>query len=252
MLDAALNAQLVGILIASIRVAMVLAFAPPFTYLGAPVSFRVFLALGIGACFASFQSGGLIPAGGALLRAIGIELFVGLVFVVVFQIAFSALETAGRVLDVQAGQGFAGIVDPATKAPAALSGAMYTRAAAFIFFAVGGHLHLMRLLAASFDAAPTQWSASTAAIARLGAFATTMLGLGLTIAGAALVALFLTDTAIALLARTAPQINALILGIQVKSLVLFLTLPITFGVLGALFPRMNEYSFSAILLLLGR
>jgi flagellar biosynthetic protein FliR len=249
MLDAALSTQLVGILIASIRVAMVLAFAPPFTYIGAPVSFRVLLSLGIGACFANFHQ--IAPSNAGLIGAIGLELFIGLVFVVVFQIAFSALDMAGRVIDVQAGQGFAGIVDPATQAPAPLSGALYTRVAAFIFFASGGHLHLMTLLSASFEAAPAQWVASTLAIARLGAFATTMLGLGLTIAGAAFAALFLTDVAIAMLARTAPQINALILGIQVKGLVLLLALPLTFAGAGMLFQRMHELSFAAALHLLG-
>jgi flagellar biosynthetic protein FliR len=250
MLDAALNMQLVAILLASIRIGMVLTFAPPFTYLGAPASFRVLLALGLGACFAAIRPATPLE-GGALIAATGAEFFAGLVIVVVLQVAFGALDMAGRTLDIQAGQGFAGLIDPSSRAPAPLSGALYTRLAGLFFFAAGGAAQLLRLLNASFEAIPT-FNLSANALARLGAYTTTAFGLAFTIAATSFVALFLTDVAIALLARTAPQINALILGIQIKSMVLLITLPLTFMGFGALFQRLNEAAFAALIQLMGR
>jgi flagellar biosynthetic protein FliR len=66
------------------------------------------------------------------------------------------------------------------------------------------------------------------------------------VAAASILALFLVDMVIALLSRTVPQMNVLVLGFQVKSLVLFLVLPLSFGMAGALFLRLMTLTLEAL------
>jgi flagellar biosynthetic protein FliR len=66
------------------------------------------------------------------------------------------------------------------------------------------------------------------------------------VAGGAILSLFVVDLAIAMLSRTVPQMNVLILGFQVKSLMLFLTLPITLGLSATLLARMTRLTLEAI------
>ncbi len=69
---------------------------------------------------------------------------------------------------------------------------------------------------------------------------------GLGVGAGTVLALFLTDLAIALLSRTTPQLNALMLGFQVKSLLLLVALPVTLGMSGALLARMMAMTLEAI------
>ena len=67
---------------------------------------------------------------------------------------------------------------------------------------------------------------------RLSAYMSLMFLMAFGVAGASVLALFLCDMVIALLSRTVPQMNVLILGFQVKTIVLLLTLPLAFGMGG--------------------
>ena len=71
-----------------------------------------------------------------------------------------------------------------------------------------------------------------------------LMGFGL--GGMVVLALFLTDLVIALLSRTVPQMNVLMLGFQVKSLVLLTVLPLSLGAGGALLMRMVTFSLDQI------
>jgi flagellar biosynthetic protein FliR len=233
-----------GSLLLSMRIAPVLGFAPPFTLTGVPAPFRLLLGLGLA---------GLIMAGrpevqaataaghaeaGWLLAAAARELFVGLVFVTALQLMFGALYFAGRTVDVQAGFGLAGLIDPTSNAQTPLIGTLIVYCAGAVFFAMGGHQDLMRLLAASVDAVPIGLGAPPASLAHLTGFLASVMAIAFGVTGGAILALFLTDISIALLSRTVPQMNVLMLGLQVKSMLVLLVLPLSMGIWGALLTRL--------------
>jgi len=58
--------------------------------------------------------------------------------------------------------------------------------------------------------------------------------------------LFAADLAIAMLSRTVPQMNVLILGFQVKTILLLLVLPLTFGTAGALLARTTRITIESL------
>jgi flagellar biosynthetic protein FliR len=66
------------------------------------------------------------------------------------------------------------------------------------------------------------------------------------VAGGVILMLFLADVAISLLSRTAPQMNVLVLGFQVKTLLLMIALPLTLGVSAALLARMSSTILQAL------
>jgi flagellar biosynthetic protein FliR len=247
--------RLALILLLSLRITPVFAFAPPFSLIRVPITLRVLLGLGLAACLVGMVPGAGAPgaamsAGDFAVMAVR-ELFIGLIFVASFQLAFAALQMAGRVLDLQTGFGFSNLVDPTSQTQAPLTGTIFTLAAGIVFFALNGHLELLRLFAASLEVAPLGQEGLVVHPARLGALATTLFVVGLGVAGASMIALFLADIGVALVSRTAPQMNALMFGIQIKSLILLLTLPICIGGSLALFARLSAMALQSAFRLLG-
>jgi flagellar biosynthetic protein FliR len=233
----------------SLRVAPVFAFAPPFTLVRMPATFRMLLALGIAGCIAAANpAGAALPelTAGALIVVAVKEILIGMVFLVAFQLTFAALQVAGRTVDLQAGFGLSLLIDPTTRGATPLVGTLFVYAAAAIFFAENGHGELLRLLAASLQAAPLGAWQLPASPAPLIAFMASVFLTAFGVAGGAILALFVADLAIAMLSRTVPQMNVLVLGFQVKTIVLLLVLPIVFGTAGALLARMTRLALEAL------
>jgi flagellar biosynthetic protein FliR len=233
----------------SLRVAPVFAFAPPFTLVRMPVLFRLLLSLGVAACVvaANPAAAAITDSGPGALLVTGLrELLLGTIFLVAFQLTFAALQVAGRTVDIQAGFGLSLLIDPTTRGSMPLVGALFVYAAAAIFFALGGHVELFALFAASLDAIPLGAHQLPASPAGLIGFISLVFLTAFGVAGGAILALFLCDLAIAMLSRTVPQMNVLVLGFQVKTIVLLLVLPITFGTAGALLARMTRITIESL------
>jgi len=244
-----LASWIVSCLLVGLRVAPVFAFAPPFSLTRMPRLFLVLLGLGLSASLVAAYSQAMrladLSTYGVVIAALR-EAALGTMFVLVFQIVFGALYLAGRTVDLQAGFGFALLIDPTSQAQLPLVGTLFAYAAAAVFFSFNGHIDLLRLLAASLDAVPIGSWALPSSIARLSGFMSMVFLMAMGVAAASILALFLVDMVIALLSRTVPQMNVLVLGFQVKSLVLFLVLPLSFGMAGALFLRLMTLTLEAL------
>ncbi|KSB91852.1 hypothetical protein AS593_07455 [Caulobacter vibrioides] len=225
----------------SLRIAPVFALAPPFTLTRVPATFRALFGVGVAACMASGLPADAAIAdlsAGGLLVAAARELALGGIFVMAFQVTFGAIYFVGRTLDIQAGFGLAMLIDPTTNNQTPLIGTLFAYLAGAIFFAMDGHGQLLRIFAATLDAMPLgagHFPASTQSLTR---FISIVFLTGFGVGGGAILCLFLADLAITALSRTVPQMNVLILGLQVKGLLLLVVLPATFGVAGSLLARM--------------
>lgn len=235
-------------LLISLRISPILAFAPPFSLFRTPALIRVLVALGLSGLMAATLPGTAVVAvdAGSLIVAAARELLIGVIFVLAFQVAFAAIYVAGRTIDIQTGFGLAALVDPSSGAQTPLIGSLYAYAAAAIFFGLNGHLDLMRIVAASVEAVPLGQATLPETLGPLSAFLATAFGLAFGVAGGIILALFVADVAIALISRTAPQMNALVLGFQVKTLLLMIALPLTLGVSGALLARLAAVTLEAL------
>jgi flagellar biosynthetic protein FliR len=236
-------------LLLSLRIAPVFAFAPPFTLTPVPAMFRSLLGVGLAACLAGAhpEQARLADAQVATLLSAGArELLLGVIFATVLQLAFAALAMAGRTVDIQAGFGLAMLIDPTTRAQTPLVGTLFAYAAGLVFFALDGHADLMRIFAESLQAAPLGRGVAPADLSALYGFISAVFLTAFGVAGGAILCLFLADLAIAALSRTAPQMNVLVLGFQLKTILILLVLPMTFGFAGAMLARITALALEAL------
>ncbi len=236
-------------LLLGLRISPVFAFAPPFNLVQVPMIFRLLLGLGLSVCLVAANPQATALADYSLYGiciAAAREVMLGTMFVLAFQLTFGALYLAGRTIDIQAGYGLALLIDPATRSQTPLVGTLFAYAAAAVFFSFNGHIELVRILAASLDAIPLGRWTMPGSIDRVAAFTAVMFVAAFGIAGAAILAMFLIDLSIAMLSRTVPQMNVLILGFQVKTIVLLAVLPLSFGMGGALIVRMMAQTLQTL------
>lgn len=227
-------------LLVSLRLAPTLAFSPPFTLMRVPATLRVLLAIGL-----SFWMVGARPdltsariAGQAMPILVIGELMVGIALALGLQLTFAAIMWAGRALDIQAGFGLAVLADPTTNAQIPLAGTLLAYVAAAIFFSMGAQYDLLALWLASVETLPVGYGILHPDMVAIGQFASTVFITAAGLIGASMLAIFLADIVIAFLSRTLPQMNVLLLGFQVKAMLMIVTLPIGIGFAGALFLRL--------------
>lgn len=246
--DAQLSLWIMSCLLLSLRIGPLFLFAPPFTLTRMPAPFRVLFVLALAAMLLSADKTRMIQADGLgfLIVAAICELLLGLLFALILQLCFAALQFAGRLVDIQAGFGLASLIDPTSHSQAPLVGSLFAYATAALFFALDGHIELLRIMNASLNAVPLGAWRLPDSLERLTTYMSSLFILGMGVAGAAILTLLLVDIVIALLARTVPQMNVLILGFQVKTIVVLAVLPLCLGVGGTVMLRFIRTTLDAL------
>lgn len=173
------------------------------------------------------------------------EVIVGLIIGYAANLIFSIVDMAGEFQDTQAGFGFAGVVDLSFTQTSVVLGQFQTILMWMIFLTVNGHHALLQAIADSFQIVPLGGFAFTGSQAdHMFRLATTLMLLALRISGPIIASVMLTDMALGVLQRTAPQLNLLAVGFQVKIAVaitvLSLSLPFILGLERDLVPYMGN------------
>ncbi|MCA8254333.1 flagellar biosynthetic protein FliR [Burkholderia sp. AU31624] len=218
-------------LLLSLRLGPLFVLAPPFSQLRIPLRMRVCLVLSLAGAFATPIPAARLDTSTALVTSALAELALGLALAFPFQAAFAALSFAGRALDVQAGFGLATVIDPGSRGPAPLFGTLLTLGTGAICFANGAHLELLRLVAASIERMPPGTAHVVASPQAFIGYFSMVMAIGLGAVAAVMLALFLIDLSIAFLSRTLPQLNALMLGLQVKAIAAIVVTALSIGLL---------------------
>ncbi len=159
------------------------------------------------------------------------ELMIGLAMALPLHLLFGGIYIAGRAVDIQAGFGLALLIDPTTRAQIPLIGTLLAYLTGAVFFINNGHGEVLRILAASINFAPPDslLRIDSTGLAIVAAQFGMMSSLALGLVGGLLLAMLACDVVVALLSRTVPQMNALMLGIQVKAIVMLAILPLVIG-----------------------
>ena len=152
------------------------------------------------------------------------EVLLGFVFGFVASLVFEALRIAGQLIDVSRGQTQNMSMAPQLPERISASANLLYQLHIVIFLLLGGHRIFLTALIHSFVAIPPhafpalgQGAAPLVlGIVRLGADAIT---LGVALALPVIAALLLTDIALAMINKAAPQIQVFFLGMPIKALV---------------------------------
>ncbi len=172
---------------------------------------------------ASAATAGLDQAAtGRLILLLARELLIGLVLGLVASAAFQAAETAGRLADTIRGANLAEVLDPTSGQRASPLGALYLLIATLVFFAIGGVPRILDALLASYRALPIGGGLDAAGARGGAALVMTasarVIASGVGLAAPIIVALWLADLALGLIARAAPQLPVYFLGLPLKGL----------------------------------
>ena len=210
-----INAWVVAFFFPLARILAVLATAPPFNNpaLTARVRLLLGLAITIGIAPVLPSISPLDPASGAGLLLLAQQMLIGFAMGFAMRLVFSAVDMAGNLISLQMGLGFASSYDPQTAGQTAVISELLGLLALLVFMAINGHLMVIATLTHSFSVIPiggprlaaTTWSslANSAAI---------VFSAGLFLVLPIIVALMISNLALAILSRAAPQLNLMVIG----------------------------------------
>jgi len=178
-----------------------------------------------------------------LISCIASEVLSGLILGFVTDLIFEAAKMAGSLMDGQIGLSMMNMMNPISKTNVTLLANVAYFFAAVIFFIIDGHHVLIKCLDASFDVLPIGKTIiyQDSFFLMLESFTEIFL-IGVRIALPIILIVLLTDLCMALVSRTVPAINVMILGMPVRmtvGLIVFtLALPI--------FAKIIIYAFGTI------
>ncbi|MDY7527494.1 MULTISPECIES: flagellar biosynthetic protein FliR [unclassified Cryobacterium] len=210
-----------AVMLAGVRLIAFLVIAPPFSYNAFPLRIKGMLSLGLALAVSPVVTPGYVsPDTGGFILALLLEIVVGGMLGFLVLIVFSAVQSAGNLIDQFGGFQLAQGFDP----QAMVNGAMFTRlyqmTAIALLFASGGYQLIIGGLTRSFTAIPIGGGMDFAAPVQAATNAVGQLLLSaVQIAGPLIVVLFLADAGLGLLTRVAPALNAFALGFPLKILI---------------------------------
>ncbi|WP_247827951.1 flagellar biosynthetic protein FliR [Arthrobacter antioxidans] len=229
------QSRIEAIMLAGVRIVAFLVIAPPFSYRGIPARVKAMLAVGLALAVSPTVEAGYETGGtGQYIGALVLELVVGAALGFLVLVVFSAIQSAGSLIDLFGGFSLAQGFDPQSM----VSGAQFTRlfqlTALTLLFTSDGYQLIIGGLVRTFDALPLGGGLDLAEPAEALTGAVTGLFLAaVQIAGPLIVVLFLADVGLGLLTRVAPALNAFALGFPLK---IFITLSLG-GVVFIALPR---------------
>ncbi|HVA37778.1 MAG TPA: flagellar biosynthetic protein FliR [Candidatus Dormibacteraeota bacterium] len=184
-----------------------------------------------------------LPSLFALANAIAAQALIGLVIGYVAFLVFMAVQFGGEIIDLQIGFSIVNVVDPMSQQQVSVIGQFELIIASLIYLATDSHLLLIQGLAESFTTVPLPYVAFTGGMQQdLGVFLAQSFLLAIKIAAPVAAALFVTNLALGLMARVAPQINVFVVGFPLQIGVGLIMVAVTLPLLGYLLPQ----AFSAL------
>jgi len=213
-----LNTWIAALLWPLSRILGLLAAAPLFGNAAVPITVKVslgaLLAMIIAPTVPALPATDPMSLAGLLILTQ--EMLVGLAMGFTVRIVFSSIEMAGEISSLTMGLGFASFFDPQTKGRSSAISQFLVMLATLMFLTINGHLVLLAALAESFVSLPISASPiSGGGFQQLAAWGGEIFRTGLQIALPVVAALLLTNVALGILTRAAPQLNIFGIGFPV-------------------------------------
>jgi len=216
--------QLVAFVLVLSRVAGVFVFAPVFSSRMIPGRVRLLVASAFAIALTPVATTGqTIPDGAFEIAALIVkETMVGLAFALVIGTVAAAVAGAGSLLDTLTGFSLGALIDPITNVQASVFGQLYSIVASMIFLLTGGDRLMILGLAKSYELLPLGTLPSAGRLVTLATDSLSNITVtAIEIAAPVAIALVLTDVALGVVSRAAPQLNVFFVGLPAKILVAF-------------------------------
>ena len=213
-------ASVLSLLLTMMRVSIVLFMLPIFSTNNIPMQVKgaitIVFSLGVWPHLA--LNGVAMPAHpfDVTIMMMG-EAVLGLVLGMAVNFLFMGIQAGGELLGFQMGFTMINIADPLTGNQTGATAFFLWMVSLLVFLGLDGHLYMIRGFVASFDLVPPgQLFIGPTVLRQIMYLASQMFVLALQIAAPVMVALFLVEVSLGLMARTSPQIPIMEFGFPIK------------------------------------
>lgn len=153
------------------------------------------------------------------------QILVGLAMGFSMRLVFTAIELAGDIMGMQMGLGFASFYDPLNSTNTQVIAQFLGIVTALAFLSMNGHLYMLATLAESFQVFPISTQVpSASALHTLALWGGSIFSHALRLSLPLIGALLITNLALGILTRSAPQLNIFAIGFPITLVVGFATL----------------------------
>jgi flagellar biosynthetic protein FliR len=159
------------------------------------------------------------------------QLVIGVAIGFSMRMVFSAVELAGQLIGMSMGLGFASFFDPQTQGQSTAINQFLVLLAMLVFLSLDGHLMIVTALANSFITMPIAVDGAGINPMKIAMWGEMIFSAGLLLALPAVTALLITNMALGILTKAAPQLNLFGIGFPI-------TLSIGFVVIALSLPAM--------------
>ena len=245
-----IDAWIVAFAYPLVRILAFIAAAPMWSTAGIPRRTRVILGLCVTIALLPALPTMPAVAPGSLtgLWILAQQMLIGIGMGFAARIVFSAVDMAGEFIGAQMGLGFATAYDPLSSSQTPVISEFLSLIGLLLFLSLNGHLIYIATLAQSFYAIPVSanplGAASWLNLVELGS---KIFSAGLLLALPVVIALMITNIALAVLTRAAPQLNIFALGFPLTLTGGFVALAISMNYLAVPLQALYEFALSAML-----
>ena len=216
--SAEMNTWIAALLWPLTRILGLIAAAPLFGNASVPISLKIALGVLLALIVAPLVPAmpGADPLSLAGLLILVQEMLIGLAMGFSIRIVFAALEMAGEISSLTMGLGFATFFDPLTQGRSSAISQFLALLATMAFLAVNAHLVLLSALAESFVSLPiSALPVSGAGFKQMADWGGKIFSSGVQLSLPIVAALLITNIALGILTRAAPQLNLFGIGFPI-------------------------------------
>ncbi|MCC4115919.1 flagellar biosynthetic protein FliR [Aromatoleum toluclasticum] len=246
--SAQLDAWLAALMFPLARLLGLVSAAPLFSNRMVPV--RVRLAIGMAMAMAVLPALPPMPAVPAdsmlALAVLAQQAFIGIAMGFMMRLMFAAVDVAGEMIGLQMGLSFAVFFSPQTGGQTSVIAEFLGLLTLLVFVTMNGHLMLVNVVVASFEWLPVGKLPKGEGWLLIASYAAVMFASGLLLALPMVAALLITNTALGVLTRAAPQLNLFAVGFPVTLSVGFVVLLLSLGSFAPVLQRIFESGFDGI------
>lgn len=164
-----------------------------------------------------------------MLVQIAYQFFVGMIGGLILNVTFEIFTALGQIISMQTGLSLAAVLDPRLGSITSLT-AFYMYTLSIIFFSINGHLFVMKLLSDSFMALPIdKILVPQALLLDIMRYSTVMFSGAVGLAMSIIVTIMITNFALAMMSRFAPQFNLFSIGINMALILGLICVYITYN-----------------------
>nr|WP_300003836.1 flagellar biosynthetic protein FliR [Tissierella sp.] len=206
-----------------LRITSFIVVAPGFSFKGLPNIFKVGLSFSVAIIVYTMVPGLTLGGNFYLLIPLALkEVMFGLSIGYITKLFFGAVEIAGHFIDFQVGFSMGQMYDPSMGAGGSNYGRLLNWLTLTVFFMMNMHHYMIEALIKSFEMVPlNSIDIGNFGVEGIVEIFANVFELGFNLAVPIIIYVLTTDIVLGVISKSVPQINVLMLGMTVKSMISF-------------------------------